>query len=217
MECTKREREKNVISNVIPFTKEQMVFVCGASRKFYTLKLLLYSRLPKRNAIVEHPRLCHSWCQHALSQQRCGVTLTHCHCICIMWIVPKCRQELLAWSLFCAVISQGWYWLNEVTLNDLEFLHLYSCLLWLDSSSLQTSGFGSWWGTVPWWHKSAPSAPLDCSTVGSLQSIWCFIGSKFDPKSPGKNSRQMINFPICLLIWNLKSTGRANHEKKWTC
>lgn len=34
-----RGREKSVISNVLPFAKEQMVFVCGASRKFYTLKL----------------------------------------------------------------------------------------------------------------------------------------------------------------------------------
>lgn len=47
------------------------------------------------------------------------------------------------------------------------------------------------------------------TTVGSLQSIWCFTGTKFDPKSPGKNSRQIDSFSC--LSFNMK------FEIHWSC
>lgn len=80
------------------------------------------------------------------------------------------------------------------------------------------------------WEADGEQSPDDTSQL--LQHLWtahqhhswfsavnltCFMGTKFHTKSPGKNSRQMINFPICLLIRNLKSTGRANREKKLIC
>lgn len=136
-----RGREKNVISNVIPFAEEQMVFVCGASRKFYTLKLLLYSRLSERNVVlapVEHPRLCPSWCQCVLKPAEMwgypdplSLCLYNVDCSQVQARVA-CLEFILCSTLARVVLS-------EVTVNDFEFLHLYLCLLRLDSCSFQVA------------------------------------------------------------------------------
>lgn len=124
-------------------------------------------------AFVEHPKLCHSWCQCVLKPAEMwsytdplSLDLYDVDCSQV-----QARAACLKFVL-CSPLAR--VVLNKVTLNDLKFLHLYSCLLRLDS--FKTSSFGSWWGTVLWWHKSAPSAPLD-SSPPPPQLVLC---SQFD-------------------------------------
>lgn len=169
MECTKRERKESYFKYYTFCERADGVCTRGFEEVLHFETTALFQIVWEKwvfLALVEHPRLCHSWCQCVLKPEE-------------MW---GCTDPLplYLYNVGCSQVQARVTCLKfilcgpEVTLNDLKFLHL--CLLRLDSSSLETSSFGKLMGNsllVTQVSSFRTFGQLTNITVGFLQSVWC--------------------------------------------
>lgn len=124
--------------------------------------------------LLEHPRLCHTWCRCVLRPAEVW-SYTDPLSLCIMGIVPKAGKSCLlkVFVQYFGKTGPRWHWM-------ISSFCIFICALCKDLTlpvfrlPWVTAALGSWWGSLLVTPVSSFSTfgQLTSITVGSLQSIW---------------------------------------------